>query len=540
MMDKTIKINLAGILFQIDEEAYQLLRDYLQAIHVRFKNIQGGNETVDDIEARIAEIFQSQKGLSGIISKENVEAMIGLIGKPEDFEHVESTPETQTFGAYRRRLYRNRDDSIISGVCGGIGAYLNIDPVWIRISFILFAVFFGIGFFVYVALWIALPEAKSDGQKRELYGENYNTRTFHKTREQTSNSDPTAPYQQVNNKVTTVGHAFNEIFRAIGKFCFIFCRIILIILGVCLVLTGFLVLFTFVVVFIFKYPGAFSTDAFGMNLSYLPDFLKYIVTPSLVPWITVLLSIVVALPLLALIYGGVKMIFWFRAKDGVLSLILFVIWVLSLASLSIILFNEGISFAENGRTSSQVIFKNKPDTLYIITDRKVKDLPFSNEISIPDENYTVFLVDSTYQLFIRSKLHLFVSEGNNSKVEIRKRSFGRNRPDAIRKAESLIYNYRISNDTLYLDEYFTIPPGRKWSGDNLSVNLYLPENTILYFDGYSHNMFYDKISTGTVENSMVSNSRVDHDTDPGELGYKYWVFSEKGLKETEKEPLKQK
>ena len=88
-MDKTININLGGTLFQIDEEAFRILRDYLQAINNRFANVQGGHETIDDIEARIAEIFLSQKGLAGVIIKENVEAMISVIGKPEDFDQVE-------------------------------------------------------------------------------------------------------------------------------------------------------------------------------------------------------------------------------------------------------------------------------------------------------------------------------------------------------------------------------------------------------------------------------------------------------------------
>ena len=62
-MDKTININIAGTLFQIDEDAFSILRDYLQAINTRFRNVQGGNETIEDIESRISEIFQSQKGM---------------------------------------------------------------------------------------------------------------------------------------------------------------------------------------------------------------------------------------------------------------------------------------------------------------------------------------------------------------------------------------------------------------------------------------------------------------------------------------------
>jgi hypothetical protein len=85
-MDKTIKINLGGTLFQIDEEAYKTLRRYLQDIDDRLKNTPGGAETIEDIESRIAEIFQSQGGTAGVISGDNVEAMISIIGKPEDFD----------------------------------------------------------------------------------------------------------------------------------------------------------------------------------------------------------------------------------------------------------------------------------------------------------------------------------------------------------------------------------------------------------------------------------------------------------------------
>ena len=165
-MDKTININIAGILFQIDEEAFGILRDYLQSINYRFRNVQGGLETVEDIESRIAEIFQSQKGLAGVITRENVEAMISIIGKPEDFDHSEPEPEIPVYSSERKRLYRNPDDTIISGVCGGIGAYLNSDPVLFRILFVLFTVFFGIGFFVYIALWIALLPANTESRKR--------------------------------------------------------------------------------------------------------------------------------------------------------------------------------------------------------------------------------------------------------------------------------------------------------------------------------------------------------------------------------------
>ena len=71
-MDKTININLGGSMFQIEEDAFRTLRDYLQAINERLRNVEGGLETIEDIESRIAEIFQSQKSMAGVLSMENV------------------------------------------------------------------------------------------------------------------------------------------------------------------------------------------------------------------------------------------------------------------------------------------------------------------------------------------------------------------------------------------------------------------------------------------------------------------------------------
>jgi phage shock protein PspC (stress-responsive transcriptional regulator) len=479
-MDKTININLGGTLFQIDEEAYRILRDYLQSIDNRFRNVPGGNETIEDIESRIAEIFQSQRGTAGVISKENVNDMIAIIGKPEDFDQIGTESRTQgsSYGhpGPRKRMFKNPENSVISGVCGGIGAYLNTDPVWVRILFIIFTCFFGFGFFVYLALWIALPSAETDSQKREMYGGQHNL---------------AMPQEWDQHTGSKAGHAINEVFRAIGKVLFIIVRVLLIALGVCLVLTGFLALLTFVMVFIFKYPGAFSTDALGMNLSYLPDFLNYIITPQMVPWVKALIIMVVTLPLLALIYGGIRMIFWFRARDGYIWLIGLVLWVMSAAALSIILFNEGIGFSETGKTSSREYFKEAPDTLYIRSGMKISDIKVDKEITVPgEENDVVYISDEKKEIYFRPSLNIEADEGNSASVEIKKRSCGRSTLDAMKKSERLIYNSRISGKTVYLDEFFTIPADSKWSFDYVSATVHAPKGTIIYMDKTVEFLYY--------------------------------------------------
>ena len=528
-MDKTININIAGTLFQIDDEAFRLLRDYLQAINTRFSRVQGGHETIEDIEARVAEIFQSQRGLAGVITKENVEAMISIIGKPEDFDHSEPETEAPIYTPGKKRMYRNPDDYIISGVCGGLGAYLNTDPVLFRIVFILSAMF-GIGLFVYIILWIALPKARTDSQRREMYGGSY-----HEARTQNRQYDKTQitgsqSYSPGYNNPSRIGNAINEVFSAVGRVFYIILRIFLIIIGIALVLTGFLFILSFVMIFVFKYPGAFSIDSAGVNLIYFPDFLNYIVNPSTVPWIMILTSIAIILPMLAFIYWGVKMIFWFHARDGIFSLAGLVLWVMAIAALSIILFNEGISFAQTAKLSTETVLPDSPDTLYIMTDHKISDLKFEKEISIPHDEYTVYINEDKKELYIRPYLSVNSSYDKEIKIVVRKRSAGRTEFDAMKKIEGLRYNYSIKGDTLHMDEYFTSPAGRKWSADNIAINLYIPEGTILKLDKDSRFLFHNRFR----------NESDDYFESRWESGNSSWVMTDEGLEVANKKALKHK
>lgn len=505
-MDKTININLGGTLFTIDEDAYHILRNYLDTIDRKFRNFPGGNETIEDIEYRIAELFHTQSGIAGVIIKANVEYVISVIGKPEDFDQEEAgSPSVNEIPPHRRKMYRNPDNTIIGGVCGGIGTYLSTDPVWIRILFVIFAFFFGVGFFVYLALWIALPSADTESQMKEMYGSKYYKPESWKTGEY--------PYHTT----SKAGNAFNAMFTAFGKVLFVIARIFLIFFGVCLVLTGFLTLLAFIMIFIFKYPGAFSTDISGINLSYVPDLLRYIVSPGSVPYIKVLISLVVAIPCLMIIYGGIRMIFWFRARDGFVWLTGLIVWVLSVAALAILFFNEGVSYAQMADSTTLDYFKSVPDTLYIVSDKKMSGVITDKEIILPDELYNIYISDENKELYTKTRLYINSSEDKKVSIEIKKRSAGRNRLNAIERAERLKYNYSISKDTLYLDEYFTIPAETRWSFDKVSVRVYAPEGTVIYMDKITETQFN---STGNDYRSRDSRSR-------------FWKIDSEGLENVE-------
>jgi phage shock protein PspC (stress-responsive transcriptional regulator) len=530
-MDKTININIAGILFQIDEEAYGILRDYLQAVNNSFRNVTGGVETVADIESRIAEIFTSQKGTAGTISVNNVQAMISIIGKPEDFDNNDAEPQAHVYTSARKRMYRNPDDTVISGVCGGIGAYLNTDPVLFRILFAVSTFTFGIGIFLYLALWIALPVASTDSRKREMYGKSYQSVIAFKTDAGGSFIKDAPVYNKGYYNTSRLGNALNEIFRAIGRVFYIGLRILMIFFGISFVLIGSLFILSFVMLLVFKYPASISSSSFDMNLIYFSDFLKFVVNPVLVPWIIALTLIILVLPLIALIYWGVKMVFMFRARDGVFSLVGLVLWVMLIATLAVILFNEGISFAETARTSAQKVFTHPPDTLYIKAGNRAADLKIEKELNFREEGYNIMINNDKKELYIRPYLKVYNSENSNARVELRKRSSGRNEIDAMKKTEDLIYNYNIIGDTLILDEYFTIPAGRKWAADNVGVNLYLPAGSVLKFDKPSLRLLHSYISKEYYDADEMDATGQSSDT---------WKLTGDGLEPSEGSKLKKK
>lgn len=202
MIKKTYNINLAGIQFVIDDDAYTLANNYLDAIEHLVRDPEEREELTTDIETRMAELLSVKLEESGntIITLQMVEEVIARIGQPNDFIEVEEEvvtdsegrPETEEVkvevtgatpppipGARRgsKRLFRDTQNSVIAGVCSGIAHYFKIDPVWIRLVFVLLA----LGLlditsmmtmvFIYIVLWIVIPPADTPLKRMEMYGE---------------------------------------------------------------------------------------------------------------------------------------------------------------------------------------------------------------------------------------------------------------------------------------------------------------------------------------------------------------------------------
>ena len=193
-MNKIVNINLGGFPFTVDEDAYASLKSYLSTLESHFGKSQGYEEIMFDIEARLAELLQDNAQPSSIVSKKNLEDSIKIMGTPEDFgaimDDFDETPaasyidsESKTKKIKKgRRLFRDPDDKVISGVCSGVTNYLGFsDPLWVRLIALLLIFGGGISILVYIVLMIIVPEATSSADKLAMKGEPINVDTIAKT-----------------------------------------------------------------------------------------------------------------------------------------------------------------------------------------------------------------------------------------------------------------------------------------------------------------------------------------------------------------------
>lgn len=185
-MNKTININLSGFVFNIEEEAYERLKQYLDNVGAQFSNAEEREEIMSDIELRIAEIFQDKIGpFKEVIIMTDIDEIIDILGHPEDYnEGDESVDETenqnQESNNYerRKRLFRDTEYAVLGGVCAGLGHYFDVDKTIIRILFVLLFVFFGSGILLYLILLFIVPEAKTTTEKIEMKGDFVNVESI--------------------------------------------------------------------------------------------------------------------------------------------------------------------------------------------------------------------------------------------------------------------------------------------------------------------------------------------------------------------------
>lgn len=203
-MKKTLTVNLGGTVFNIDDDAYRLLDNYLSNLKMHFRKEAGADEIVDDIERRISELFAEKLSAgSQVITIADVEEVIARMGKPEDMEMGEESDGSASGSTYtgsgygsgswsgsgatdsdspRRRLYRNPDDKMLGGVISGLAAYLGWDVTLLRLLLLVILICgYGTLIPVYIVCWLVIPEARTAAEKLSMRGEAVTVENIGKT-----------------------------------------------------------------------------------------------------------------------------------------------------------------------------------------------------------------------------------------------------------------------------------------------------------------------------------------------------------------------
>lgn len=312
-MKKNITINLCGRLFQIDEDAYEMLQQYIESLRSSFGREEGGDEIVDDIEARIAELFDElrQQGIEAI-TIDHVKDIITRIGRPEELtgndnvndNHNDNGNNGHRYDSFRsaaqdvidnvrartagKRLYRNPKDKMLTGVCSGLAAYTNTDPVIWRLLFVLLVLFYGIGIISYIVLSLIVPEAHKPEELLQMEGRDVTPQNLADAVVE-KDTRPAEPRRSF------LGSIFSFVLKLLAGFFLCILAIVAFVLLVCFLLAlGALII-------VFTVPSAVHHSLpFDLGYMNLPDI--YATHPWLVVVFCVSLLLALSLPVYAIIH----------------------------------------------------------------------------------------------------------------------------------------------------------------------------------------------------------------------------------------------
>lgn len=493
-MNKTIDINLANILFHIDENAYNKLRQYLEAIRRSFSGTPGCEEIIADVEARIAELFSEKlENERQVITMKEVEEVISVMGQPEDYmvdeDIFEDAYQGRTAPGRTKKLYRDTDNKYIGGVCAGLEHYLAIDVLWIRILFIILGVFTGFGFIAYILLWILVPEAASTSQKLDMRGEPVNISNierkvkegFDEVADRVKNVD----YEKVGDRVKrgsrsffdTLTEIFLFIFKIIGKLV----GILLIIIGATTLIGLFVGLFTVGILDIIHIPGL--------------DFYELALSQAVPIWVISLLCfLAIGIPFFFILYLGLKILVNNLKSIGrVAKFSLLGVFLVSLVGLIVIGINQATAHAFSGRVTEthELLVPQETDTLMVrISDKNFYDN--DDRVFQGFDGMEVVYGPEGEALIYSDQVRLDLERSPDSilRLKVRKTADGATFGEAKNRAGRIQYGYEVQGNELLMDGFLTAYTGDKMRDQSIRLVLQVPENRILKFDARGRHLGY--------------------------------------------------
>lgn len=495
-MKKTIQINLGGRHFHMDEDAFHKLNHYLESLKAHFASEgETGKEIMEDIEQRIAELLEKKITDSNqAVSLENVNEAIGILGKIEDFVYAGTTGGTQDYENYgrrdNRRFYRDEENNYIGGVAAGLGAYFDIDPLWLRLAFIALIFLHGLGILIYVILWIVVPKARTTNEKLQMRGIPVTLSTIKES--------VNAEYDRVKAGLYNINrspaaertrNAFENLFRAIGLVLVAILKFIIGAIGVIFLITGTFFLAA-MIMFLMGFTHVFGHFQFWDGVPF-PFMSHFFFNSTHYYLLIIALVILVVIPIIALIYGGIKILFNIRTRHQVLRAFLLVTWVVALVFFISILAMNSTHFAAetSGKQTTRIETKKYP-RLYI----EVRDNSENKKIT----QYSIFDHEFEYSEFDNSLFtepHISVSPANDNEMSVtigkHVQNVGMKNADGF--LERVNYNWEQKDSVIYIDKYLTTNDKNFWMFPWVELTVYIPENQVVTLsDGFCNMRYFDQ------------------------------------------------
>lgn len=517
-MKKTFTINISGTIFHIEEDAYEVLQKYLINLKNHFGPDEEGKEILADIEARIAEIFSAKsENDKNVITLDWVNEVIQTMGTPEDFAEEEGEEESIASEAKRkRRLYRDPDHRVLGGVCGGMGAYFNLDPVVLRIIFaILFFVTFPAGPIAYIILWIAVPKATNTAQRLEMRGQEATVKNIEKSikeevkevKESYQKFKESDTYEKGKKSVKGAGDVVYNIFKVILK-------VFVVIIGVILIGSGFFGLLGLISSMVIGHSFVSSWPLIWSPEIYVPDILNYFVEPGTVTFGLILVGILIGIPLLALLFFGTKLVFRYKSNNAAIVLSMIGVWFVSLIVLLSLSATQVKHFKDRSSiTTTQVVDCGSCQTLYLnIAENKYENY---TKLDADIEGFDVYVVNGEEVFIGEPELDVVRSGSDEFVITVKSVSRGSSKDQAKENSQRVVYNYIMNDSTVVFDPYFFLGEGDKWRNQEVYITVKVPEGKTIYLGEGMQEIIRDIENTSnTWDKDMIG---------------KYWEMKPEGL-----------
>lgn len=512
-MKKTLNINLGGMIFHIDEDAFKKLESYLGALRNQFHKTNGGDEILNDVESRMAELFRERTSSSKeVINQSDVEEVISIMGKPEDYLQEELENDYTNYESYSstKKMHRDVDNRIIGGVASGLGAYFHINALWLRLLFLFLVFPGGFGFILYLILWALMPAARTTAEKLQMRGKPVtlsNIENFVKAEGNAVGRTMSELGGQARNYGNRGSNALGKLFAAFFKLIrmilkFIFKIIGFIFLSLALIFLGTIVLGIFV-----------GLDIDGLHLG--PDVINQgmqvlSLDSNIYNSIMIGLSLLFLGPLLLLIYFGLRIVFGIEPLNSGTRKGLALVTLAGLITLIVGGIQVAQEFDDFGyHTTEQIV----PTNNGLIALEIEQDSIYEHMSYYRDDNPWQIFNGESY--FTRIDFDIRRAQTQRSYLMTKTSARGRSRDEARMNARSPEYNVKLDTGIIRTSSYFTIPEDGLYRAQHIEMILYLAEGDTVFIDDGMERLIYN---IDNVQNYWSQNMSGHH-----------WTMTERGL-----------